>query len=82
MTNLDVNHRHEGTDHEYVSIGNVDTPLHVRRDKDGDVIVYVHDHLTLRLTGEKKNEPLATVKSDEYPTRLRIVENESRFIRN
>jgi hypothetical protein len=47
----------------------------------GDVEIIFNDHCTIRINGWSKCIPTVTIDSGEYPTRLKVEETESKWIR-
>jgi len=66
---LDIRHREVDTVHEYAIIEVGGHHLQVR-EKDGDPHLYLHDHATIRIEGDLKDEVTVVVGKDEFPTNI------------
>ena len=68
------------TDRNLIIIHTINGSIHVEEDPvSGQTTIYYHDHATIRISGKHKNVPLISIDTDEYPTRLVIKENESKW---
>ncbi len=72
------------SDHNSIIIQTMAGSIHVY-DKDasesGEVEVHYYDHFSMKIKGTHKHRPTVIIDSDEYPTRLKIEETESKWIR-
>ena len=56
--------------------------IHVTEDDDGEVEIYYSDHFTLKIKGKHKQVPLVTIDSEEFLTRLDVLETGSIWVRD
>lgn len=54
--------------------------IHVS-EEEGKVKIVYYDHVNITIDGDHKQMPFVTIDSDEYPTRLNLLETESKWIK-
>ena len=70
--------RHEEVKGNYLIIKTDNGSFHIV-EKDGVTEISMYDHFNIRIIGKVKDNPLIEIDSDEYPTRLHILETEHKF---
>lgn len=73
---MEVRHREAGTRFEHAMIEAAGHWVQVSESEDGNLELYVHDHLNVEVRGDHKDTPLVVVDSDEFQTHLELKDTE------